>query len=75
MVCAIMPWSHGKVNENPPVVADVLIACEGYSLYEHWTRTHTGLPFTLMNTYPSSRNLPAVRASPASFLIRIASFH
>ena len=54
MVCAIMPWSHGKVNENPPVVADVLITCEGYALYEYWTRTQRGLPFSRMSTYPTA---------------------
>jgi hypothetical protein len=56
IVCAIMPLSHGKVNENPPVVADVLIASEGYALHEPWSHTHPGLPFSLMSTYPNSRD-------------------
>jgi hypothetical protein len=56
-----MPWSHGKVNENPPVVAGLSIACEGYALHEHWTRTHPELSFMLMSAYPSSHDLPTVR--------------
>ena len=43
-------------------------ACEGYGLYQRWASSYPGLPFILMSAFPSSRDLPAVRARAVRLL-------
>ena len=49
------------LTRNPDV-------CEGYAFYQRWTLTHPSLPFILISAFPSSRDLPAVRAQAVRFL-------
>ncbi len=52
----------------------MLIASEGYALYEPWSHTHPGLPFSLMSTYPNSRDCQlCVPPQPAFGLNRLSS--
>jgi DNA-binding NtrC family response regulator len=55
------------------VVADIHLTrnphgCEGYALYRHWNVAYPTLPFILMSAYPSSQDLPDIRAGAVRFL-------
>jgi DNA-binding NtrC family response regulator len=57
------------------VIADIHLTrrahtCEGYELYQRWTRTYPDLPFILMSAYPSSQDLPDIRDGVVPFLAK-----
>jgi two-component system response regulator GlrR len=57
------------------VIADIHLtsrahACEGYGLYQRWTKTYPDLPFILMSAYPSSQDLPDIRDGLVAFLAK-----
>jgi DNA-binding NtrC family response regulator len=61
------------VTQVDLVISDIHLtrnpsACEGYGLYQRWASSYPGLPFILMSAFPSSRDLPDIRAQAVRLL-------